>query len=51
VKQGHYTKDAKVLASLPAPDVKIRHIGDLLHCSLVDLVPSKHSRKARVRVV
>ena len=47
VKQGHYTKNTKALASLPAPDVKIQHIGDLLDCSLEDLVPSQHSREAR----
>jgi len=47
VKQGHYTKDPKVLASLPAADVKVQHIGDLLDYSLRDLVPSQTTASSR----
>ncbi|MCI0623712.1 MAG: HAD family hydrolase [Acidobacteria bacterium] len=34
VRQGHYALDPKLLATYPAADVSIEHIGDLLRCDL-----------------
>lgn len=44
VKQGHYAKDTKLLASLLLADLELRHIGDILDCSLEDLVPRQRRR-------
>ena len=38
VRQGHYAKDTNLLASLPAADLRIQHIGDMLDYSLEDFV-------------
>ncbi|MFL5329513.1 MAG: HAD family hydrolase [Gemmataceae bacterium] len=37
-KQGHYAKDPKEIAKYPSADVTIARIGDLLNCTLSDLV-------------
>ena len=46
VKQGHYAKDSRVLASLPPADVSIERIGDIQTYTLEDLVSSQTSTKA-----
>jgi hypothetical protein len=45
VRQGHYARDPKVLASCPPADVALERIGDLLRFQLEDLKPSpaKHA--------
>ena len=40
VRQGHYARDPKMLASHPPADVSIERIGDLLDCQLRDLKPT-----------
>jgi FMN phosphatase YigB (HAD superfamily) len=40
VRQGHYARDAKVLATYPPADVAIERIGDLLSCPLEELSPT-----------
>ena len=37
VRQGHYARDAKVLATYPPADVSIERIGDLLNCQFEGL--------------
>jgi FMN phosphatase YigB (HAD superfamily) len=39
VRQGHYARDPKILASYPPADVSIERIGDLLDFELKDLLP------------
>ena len=39
VRQGHYARDPKVLASHPPADVSIERIGDLLNFQLQELAP------------
>src|ERR1035437_1396790 len=39
VRQGHYARDPKMLASHPPADVSIERIGDLLNCQLQELEP------------
>jgi hypothetical protein len=41
VRQGHYAADPKILASYPAADISIEHIGDLLQFGLVELLNAK----------
>jgi hypothetical protein len=43
VRQGHYAKDAKMLASQPPADVSIARIADLLDYKLGDLRPCNPS--------
>ena len=40
VRQGHYARDPKMLASHPPADVSIERIGDLLDCRLQELKPT-----------
>jgi FMN phosphatase YigB (HAD superfamily) len=40
VRQGHYARDSKMLASHPPADVTIERIGDLLDCQLRELKPT-----------
>ena len=40
VRQGHYARDSKMLASHPPADVTIERIGDLLDCQLQELKPT-----------
>src|SRR5208283_883553 len=40
VRQGHYARDPKMLASCPPADVSVERIGDLLDCQLRDLKPT-----------
>ena len=40
VRQGHYARDPKILASCAPADVSIRHIDDFLNCELHKLKPS-----------
>ncbi len=49
VKQGHYARDSKLVATLPAADVSIERIGDLLACKLTDFYPSKSVPKSRAQ--
>jgi FMN phosphatase YigB (HAD superfamily) len=49
VKQGHYARDSKLVASLPAADMSIERIGDMLSCTLNDFYPSQIVRKSRGR--
>jgi len=44
VRQGHYARDPKTLASHPPADVSIERIGDLLNCQLQDLTPIQSKR-------
>jgi FMN phosphatase YigB (HAD superfamily) len=44
VRQGHYARDPKILASYAPADVSIRHIGDFLNCQLRGLKPSLAKR-------
>jgi hypothetical protein len=46
VRQGHYARDPKVLASCAPADVSIERIGDLLNCQLEEFKPNltKHTR-------
>ena len=37
VRQGHYARDPKILASCPPADVSIERIGDLLECQLKEM--------------
>ena len=37
VRQGHYARDAKTLATYPPADVTLKRIGDLLNCPLGEL--------------
>lgn len=39
VRQGHYARDSKMLASYPPADVSIKRIGDLSNCQLPELLP------------
>jgi len=39
VRQGHYALDPKILATYPAADVSIEHIGDLLDHDLAFFTP------------
>ncbi len=39
VRQGHYALDPKILATYPAADVSIEHIGDLLDHDLAYFTP------------
>ena len=39
VRQGHYARDAKILASYAPADVSIRRIGNLLNCDLTGFTP------------
>ena len=41
VRQGHYAADPKILASYPAADISIEHIGDLLQYRLSELLNAK----------
>jgi hypothetical protein len=41
-RQGHYAHDPQVLASYPPADVRIEHIGDLLHYDLTMLLAAAH---------
>src|SRR3954447_4099150 len=41
VRQGHYAADPKILASYPAADISIEHIGDLLQFRLAELLNAK----------
>jgi FMN phosphatase YigB (HAD superfamily) len=43
VRQGHYARDARALASFPPADVSLERIGDMLNCQLQDLVPAPPS--------
>ena len=49
VKQGHYARDSKLVASLPPADVSIERIGDMLDCSLKDFHPAEVMHKPRPR--
>ncbi|MGO9528058.1 MAG: HAD family hydrolase [Verrucomicrobiia bacterium] len=44
VRQGHYARDAKMLASRPPADVSADCIGDLLHFQLEEIEPSAVKR-------
>jgi hypothetical protein len=48
VRQGHYARDSKMLASHPPADVSIEHIGDLLNCQLQELKPNLAKRTRSV---
>jgi hypothetical protein len=39
VRQGHYARDPKILATYPPADLSIARIGALLNCDLPVLVP------------
>jgi hypothetical protein len=39
-KQGQYANDGKTVASLPAPDLTVERIGDLLSHDLTRFLPS-----------
>jgi len=41
VRQGHYARDSKILASFPPADIKIGRIGDLLQYQLQEFLKSK----------
>ena len=41
VRQGHYARDSKILASFPPADIKIERIGDLLQYHLPELLNPK----------
>ena len=41
VRQGHYAVDPKILASNPAADISIEHIGDLLKYHVLELLTPK----------
>ncbi len=43
VRQGHYAADPQVLATYPAADISVRHIGQLQNYSLETLVSAGHS--------
>lgn len=47
VKQGHYARNSKIVASLPAADVSIERIGDLLTFKAKDFTQSQKIRKSR----
>jgi hypothetical protein len=49
VKQGHYARDSKLVASLPPADVNIERIGDILTFKTKDFYPSQTIRKSRSR--
>jgi FMN phosphatase YigB (HAD superfamily) len=49
VRQGHYARDAKMLASRPPADLSIEHIGDLLKCQLREFKPNPAKRTQRRR--
>jgi FMN phosphatase YigB (HAD superfamily) len=44
VRQGHYARDPKILASCAPADVSIERIGDLLNCQLQELKPNAAKR-------
>jgi FMN phosphatase YigB (HAD superfamily) len=44
VRQGHYARDSKMLASHPPADVSIGRIGDLLDCQLQEMKPNLAKR-------
>ena len=44
VRQGHYARDPKMLASHPPADVSVDRIGDLLHFQLEEFKPSAAKR-------
>jgi len=48
VRQGHYARDARMLASSPPADVSIERIGDLLACQLPALIPHLAKRARRL---
>jgi len=39
VRQGHYARDPKILASYAPADVSIKYVGDLLNYQLQELKP------------
>src|SRR5262250_3795517 len=45
VRQGSYAHDAKAISTLPAADVTIERIGDLLDCNLPELREAAHRRR------
>jgi FMN phosphatase YigB (HAD superfamily) len=49
VRQGHYAKDSRTLASQPPADLSIEHLGDLLNCQLKEFKPSPAERARRIR--
>ena len=48
VRQGHYARDPKMLASHPPADVTIERIGDLLDCQLQELKPTPGKGTRRI---
>jgi FMN phosphatase YigB (HAD superfamily) len=54
VRQGHYARDPKILASYVPADVSIQRIGDLLDCQFRELKPSlsgsNHSNLVRSKM-
>jgi len=48
VRQGHYARNSKMLASYPPADASIKHIGDLLNCQLEELLPDRIMRTPKV---
>ena len=44
VRQGHYARDPKMLASCAPADVSVERIGDLLNCQLQELEPNLAKR-------
>jgi FMN phosphatase YigB (HAD superfamily) len=49
VRQGHYAKDSRTLASQPPADLSIEHLGDLLNCQLKEFKLSRAKRTRRIR--
>jgi len=49
VRQGHYARDSKMLASQPPADVSIARIGDLLNFELRELKPNSAKRIRSIR--
>ena len=48
VRQGHYARDPKMLASHPPADVTVGRIGDLLDCQLEELKPTRGKNTRRI---
>ncbi len=48
VRQGHYARDPKMLASRPPADVSVGRIGDLLDCQLQELKPTRGKGTRRI---
>jgi FMN phosphatase YigB (HAD superfamily) len=49
VRQGHYARDAKMLASQPPADLSIEQIGDMLNYQLKDFAPNPANRTRHIR--